>query len=417
MAFAAELAAREFEVSRAGGGELHPLDCASRNGVLVEAEGWDVERVDHIARAKEDMDGLSDGDDELSGSKVVFASGVGWIDAELIFHAETLHIACAELSIGPGIAQIPAELVANNIYGNGIRRDRRRSEFEPDTVRPDCQEKEDGCGNDGPPEFKGVIAVAIVGLVSRTATVADQVNNVNALSQDKYHQRENEDEIEQGIDFFSTDRDIWRGPEKIGSALLGLGGKTAPYEKKCGDGKDSQQEVHSRVKSGGGRCGGRCGGGRGCRSGASCRNGLCGNSFKFFLCPRIFAVRSGGADGFHIIHCDGRGGIAPLGANVSKDGCNLFVFELSPCWHGVVVCVSFDLHRPLHASEKNFDKVVVAHPSSADDPFAAYKWRKLSSDAHARALVANGAILAEKTFTDNFGIGCNSWTSTSTTAP
>jgi hypothetical protein len=64
-----------------------------------------------------------------------------------------------------------------------------------------------------------------------------------------------------------------------------LGGKTAPYEKKCGDGKDSQQEVHSRVKSGGGRCGGGrgCRSGGGCRSGASCRNGFCGNGFKFFL--------------------------------------------------------------------------------------------------------------------------------------
>ena len=49
VASAAELAAGEFEVSRAGGGELHPLNCASGDGVLVEAEGWDVEGVDHIA--------------------------------------------------------------------------------------------------------------------------------------------------------------------------------------------------------------------------------------------------------------------------------------------------------------------------------------------------------------------------------
>lgn len=49
VASAAELAAGEFEVSRASGGELHPLDGASGDGVLVKAEGWDVERVDHIA--------------------------------------------------------------------------------------------------------------------------------------------------------------------------------------------------------------------------------------------------------------------------------------------------------------------------------------------------------------------------------
>jgi hypothetical protein len=71
----------------------------------------------------------------------------------------------------------------------------------------------------------------------------------------------------------------------------------------------------------------------------------------------------------------------------------------------------------LHTGKKNLDDVVVAHPSSADNPFAAYEWRELSSDAHASALVANGAILAEEAFADNFGIGCNRWASASTTAP
>jgi len=123
VAGAAELAAGEFEFRRAGGGELHPLDGASGDGVLVEAEGWDVERVDHIAGAEEHMNGFADGYDELCGCEVVFASGVCGIDAEFVFDAEALHIAFTELAISSCIAQVPTILVAHDIYGNGIRCD------------------------------------------------------------------------------------------------------------------------------------------------------------------------------------------------------------------------------------------------------------------------------------------------------
>ena len=157
-----------------------------------------------------------------------------------------------------------------------------------------------------------------MGFVSGTATVADEIDNINTLRQYKYNKRQNKDEIEQHVDFFSTDRDIWRRPVKVRGALLGLGGDTAAYEKKCGDRKDSQQEVHSRVKSGGGRCGGgRCG--RGSRGSTSCGNYLCGNGFKFFLCPRVFAVATGGADCLDIIGGDRHSCIAPLGADIGKD--------------------------------------------------------------------------------------------------
>ena len=230
VAGAAELAAGEFEFCWAGGGELHPLDGAARDCVLVEAEGWDVERVDHIAGAEEDMDRFAYRDDEFGGGEVVFAGGVCGIDAEFVFDAEALHIAFSELAISSGIAQIPAELVTHDVYGNGIRCDRRLSEFKPDTVRPYGKEEEDGSWNDGPPEFEGVIAVAVVGLVSGTAAVTDEIDNINTLCQYKYHQRENEDEIEQGVDFFSTDCDIWRGPVEVRGALLGLGGDAAAYE-------------------------------------------------------------------------------------------------------------------------------------------------------------------------------------------
>ena len=230
VAGAAELAAGEFEFRWAGGGELHPLDGAAGDGVLIEAEGWDVEGMDHIAGAEEHMNGFADGDDELGGSEVVFAGGVCGIDAEFVLDAEALHIAFSELAISSGITQIPAELVTHDVYGNGIRSDRRLGEFIPDAVRPDGQEQEDSGWNDGPPEFEGVIAVAVVGFVSGTAAIADEVNNVNTLCQYKYHQRENEDEIEQGVDFFSTDCDIWRGPVEVRGALLGLGGDAAAYE-------------------------------------------------------------------------------------------------------------------------------------------------------------------------------------------
>ena len=416
VAGAAELAAGEFEFRRAGGGELHPLDGASGDGILVEAEGWDVERVDHIAGAEEDMDGLTDGDDQLGGGEVVLGGGVCGIDAEFVFDAEALHIAFSELAISSGIAQIPAELVTHDVYGNGIRCDRRLGEFIPDAVRPYGEEEEDGGWNDGPPKFEGVVAVAVVGLVTWAATIADEIDDVNDLCQNEYHQREDEDEIEEVVDFFAANGDIWRSPIEIGSALLGLSGKGSADEQECGDGKDSQQEVHSRVKSGGGRCGRS----RGCRSGrrcASCGNCLCGNGFKFFLCPRIFSIRTGGADCLDIVGSDRRSCIAPLGADVGEDRCDLVVFELRPWWHGVVVGVALDLHRPLHAGKKDFDEVVITHPSSADDPFAGYEGRELSGDANAGALVADGTILAVETLADHFGIGSDGWTAASPAAP
>jgi hypothetical protein len=52
--------------------------------------------MDHIAGAKEDMNGFADGDDELGGSEVVFAGGVCGIDAEFVFDAEALYIAFTE---------------------------------------------------------------------------------------------------------------------------------------------------------------------------------------------------------------------------------------------------------------------------------------------------------------------------------
>ena len=71
----------------------------------------------------------------------------------------------------------------------------------------------------------------------------------------------------------------------------------------------------------------------------------------------------------------------------------------------------------MHAGEKNFDEVVIAHPISAHDPFAGYEGWELSGDAHAGALVADGAILAEEAFPDNFGIGRDSWAPASPSAP
>ena len=85
MAGAAELAAGELKIGRAGGGELHPLDGAARDGVLVKAEGRDVEGVDHVAGTEEDMNGFTDGNDQLGGGKVILASGIGGIDAEFVF--------------------------------------------------------------------------------------------------------------------------------------------------------------------------------------------------------------------------------------------------------------------------------------------------------------------------------------------
>ena len=124
VAGAAELAAGEFEVCGAGGGELHPLDGAARDGVLVEAEGRDIEGVDHIAGAKEHMNGLTNGNNELGGGKVVLASGISGIDAEFVFQTEAFDIASAQLAIGSGIAHVPAILISYDIDSDGIWRNR-----------------------------------------------------------------------------------------------------------------------------------------------------------------------------------------------------------------------------------------------------------------------------------------------------
>jgi hypothetical protein len=59
----------------------------------------------------------------------------------------------------------------------------------------------------------------------------------------------------------------------------------------------------------------------------------------------------------------------------------------------------------LYAGEKDFYKVVVPHPITADNPFASNERRELTCNAHAAGLVADDAILGEEAFADDFGIG------------
>jgi hypothetical protein len=81
----AELTASELEIRCAGCGKLHPLDRATGNSVLVKPERWNIKRMDHISRTEEDMNGLTDRDDEFGGSEVILSCGVGWVDAKFIF--------------------------------------------------------------------------------------------------------------------------------------------------------------------------------------------------------------------------------------------------------------------------------------------------------------------------------------------
>ena len=225
--------------------------------------------------------------------------------------------------------------------------------------------------------------MAVVGFVAGAATVADEIKDVEALGEDEDDERENEYEIQQCIDFFAADGDIWRRPIEVRCALLGLGREAAAGEKKCGEEKDTQQEIHSRVKSGGGRCGGCRGSGSGGGSGASCRNRLCRNGFQLFLSPRILTVGVGSADFLHIVGCDRRCTISPLGADVGEDRSDMLVLEVRPRGHGIIVGGPLHLHRSLNADKKDFDKVVIPYPVTANDPFAGNKGRKLPGDAHA----------------------------------
>ena len=60
----------------------------------------------------------------------------------------------------------------------------------------------------------------------------------------------------------------------------------------------------------------------------------------------------------------------------------MLVLKVRPRGHGIIVGGSLHLHRALHTNEKNFDKVVIPDPITANDPFAGYEGRKLPGDAH-----------------------------------
>ena len=234
VAGAAKLAASEFQIRRALGSELHPLDGAAGDGVLVETEGGHIERVNHIAAAEKDMNRFACGDDQFGGREVVLGGRVVLVHTEFVLQRKEVGGAVTEFAVGSGVAEIPSELVGDDIHGHGIRRNRGLCEFAPHAVSPDRKRQEDRCGNDGPPEFEGVVAVAVVGLVSRAAAVFDEINDINGLGRDKDGEGEPEDEIQNSVDFLTTDGDVFRGPVEVLHSFLGLGG---------GNGKPKEQEA------------------------------------------------------------------------------------------------------------------------------------------------------------------------------
>ena len=187
--------------------------------------------MDDVAGTKENVNGFAYRNDHFRGCEIIFSSRVFGFDSKFVLDAEEFHIPFAKFAVCTGITDIPAKLVTYYINRDGIWGQRSLGEFMPDAIAPDSEEQEDRGGNDGPPEFQRVVTMAVVGFVARTATVADQVDNVDGLSEDEYSQRQNENKIEQHVDLSAADCDIWRGPVKIAGAFFCASGHEATTKK------------------------------------------------------------------------------------------------------------------------------------------------------------------------------------------
>ena len=111
-------------------------------------------------------------------------------------------------------------------------------EFIPDAVAPDREGQEDGRGDNCPPKFQGIVAMAVVGFVARATAVFDEIDDIDTLRGYENDEREPEDEIQDAVNFLTANGDVFWSPVEIVGAGLGLGnrrGKTKEQETEGGD--------------------------------------------------------------------------------------------------------------------------------------------------------------------------------------
>ena len=219
MARSADLAAGQFEVTRAGRLEPDPGNGATRHGRLIKTELGYVERMDDVARVQIDVHRPVHRNDQLRAGKIVVPGRIVRDQTEFVVHRVTVHIDLAEASVRPRITHVPAELVTDHIDPHRVFRG-RTVQLGPEAVAVNDEAEENGRGNGRPDDLQRVVAVAVVGFRTRTPAVFDQIVNVDALGENKDRGSEVKDEIEQGVDFLRADRRCLRRPIQIALAHL-----------------------------------------------------------------------------------------------------------------------------------------------------------------------------------------------------
>jgi len=131
----AQFRASDFELTGFGWSEVH-MDCKAGHGVLFEAHAGNKKTVDHIMRAQNDFHLAADGHFHNSRHHIVLRRRVCRVQAQGGFASRgrvfQLRLGDSKLAVGTGIAEIPGELHACNLYPRSIVHRRAKTFRRPD---------------------------------------------------------------------------------------------------------------------------------------------------------------------------------------------------------------------------------------------------------------------------------------------
>src|SRR5271157_107306 len=143
MPEAAELAAHNFIPANFRCREMK-LEIQSRHEILMNSQCWNIERVAHVFGVHHQPDFLVHRNGHLGGHDVI--SGI-WIAVGikakevLVGLADLVGVQRAELSVGPGIAEIEGELSGLDLNGQGVSTGRREVDIAPGFYSENSQGK------------------------------------------------------------------------------------------------------------------------------------------------------------------------------------------------------------------------------------------------------------------------------------
>src|SRR4029077_13149720 len=179
-----KLAARKLEIARTLNLEPDPGDRTAGYGILIEPEPWNVEGMDDVAGIQNDVNRLTERNDELCRGKVVLAGFVALFDSKFVFVGNLSDNDRAELSICARVAKVPTELEGRNVDLQSIRR-RIAMELGPQPVAVYGEAQKDEHGNGRPDDLKQIVAVGIMCSLTFAAAIPDKINDQNRLHPDE----------------------------------------------------------------------------------------------------------------------------------------------------------------------------------------------------------------------------------------